>query len=154
MLNFTILLLRYSGRKLLLNKKMKISRGLRNNNPLNIRKNSTKWKGLSNEQSDKSFFCFVAPEWGYRAAIITLRNYRKIHKLQTLRAWVERWAPPCENDTEAYIRCVCKRTGLSDNFVPDINSKEQMCSIVSAMSFMENGTEAIMLEIERAWELV
>lgn len=74
--------------------------------------------------------------------------------MQTVRAWVERWAPPIENDTETYIRCVCQRTGLSDDFVPDINNKEQMCSIVSAMTFMENGKEAAMPEIERGWELV
>ena len=30
-----------------------MSRGLRNNNPLNIRRNSTKWQGLAEEQKDK-----------------------------------------------------------------------------------------------------
>ena len=53
------------------------TRGLRNNNPLNIRRNSTKWQGLAEEQKDKEFFTFVAPEWGYRAALRTLRNYNR-----------------------------------------------------------------------------
>ena len=151
---FIILQLRYLVRKLLLLKKMKISRGLRNNNPLNIRRNATKWEGLSKEQSDNSFFCFIAPEWGYRAAIITLRNYYRKHRLRTLRAWIERWAPPVENDTEAYIKCVCRRTGFSEAFEPDIDNKEQMIPIVAAMSFMENGAEAVLSQIERGWELV
>lgn len=150
---FIILQLRYLVRKLLLLKKMKISRGLRNNNPLNIRRNATKWEGLSKEQSDNSFFCFIAPEWGYRAAIITLRNYCRKHRQRTLRAWIERWAPPVENDTEAYIKCVCRRTGFSEAFEPDIDNKEQMISIVAAMSFMENGAEAVLSQIERGWEL-
>ena len=150
---FIILQLQYLALNLFLLEKMKVSRGLRNNNPLNIRRNGTKWEGLSKEQSDNSFFCFIAPEWGYRAAIITLRNYFRVHNLKSIREWVERWAPPVENNTEAYIKCVCKRTGFSDAFEPDIYNKEQMLPIVAAMSFMENGTEAVLSQIERGWEL-
>ena len=62
---------------------MKISRGLRNNNPLNIRRNKTKWKGLAEKQNDSAFFCFSDIAWGYRAAFITLRNYRKRHGIKT-----------------------------------------------------------------------
>lgn len=132
---------------------MRISRGLRNNNPLNIRRNSTKWKGLATLQHDKEFFCFVSPQWGYRAAIITLRNYRKIHNLQTIAQWVSRWAPPVENNTTAYIDFVCSKSGYCADFVPNINNKEQICSIVAAMSYMENGVEAVTADVEKGWEL-
>lgn len=132
---------------------MKISRGLRNNNPLNIRRNGTRWKGLAKEQSDKSFFCFDSPAWGYRAAIITLRNYKKIHGLHSLREWILRWAPPCENNTEVYIDFVCNRTGYKDDFAPDVYCKEQMCAVVSAMSEMENGVSAISKDVEDGWLL-
>ncbi len=132
---------------------MKVSRGLRNNNPLNIRRNSTKWQGLSSEQTDKSFFCFNAPEWGYRAAFITLRNYRKIHNLRTVRQWITRWAPPVENNTEAYISCVCKHCNCTSDETPDINNRQQMCAIVSAMSYMENGVKAILEDVEKGWSL-
>lgn len=45
-----------------------MTRGLRNNNPLNIRRNNTKWQGLSATQTDKSFFQFKTMAYGYRAA--------------------------------------------------------------------------------------
>lgn len=131
-----------------------MSRGLRNNNPLNIRKNSTKWQGLAPVQSDKAFFVFVAPEWGYRAAIRTLQTYRRKYGLYTLREWIERWAPPVENDTEAYIRCVCQRTEMPETARPNIENKVVMCSIVAAMSFMENGVEAVKADIYKGWELL
>lgn len=129
-------------------------RGLRNNNPLNIRRNSTKWQGLAPVQKDKAFFTFVAPEWGYRAAIRTLQSYKRIHNLTTIREWVSRWAPPIENDTEAYIRCVCQRTGMPENAEPNIENKVVMCSIVAAMSFMENGVPAVMEDIHKGWDLL
>lgn len=132
---------------------MKNTRGLRNNNPLNIKRNSTAWQGLSKIQSDKIFFSFVAPEWGYRAAFVTLRNYRKKHRLLTIAQWVARWAPPTENNTKAYIDCVCKRSGFKSDFVPDIDNKKEMCAIVSAMSYMENGVPAIAADVEKGWLL-
>lgn len=129
-------------------------RGLRNNNPLNIRRNNTKWQGLATEQKDKSFFTFVAPEWGYRAALRTLQNYERLHRLTTLREWISRWAPPCENDTENYIRVVCERTGMPADAKPRITNKVVMCSIVGAMSYMENGREPIMEDIHKGWDLL
>lgn len=129
-------------------------RGLKNNNPLNIRKNNTKWQGLAEEQTDKSFFVFVAPEWGYRAALRTLQNYKRMHGLTTIRQWVNRWAPPVENDTEAYIRCVCQRTGMPESAEPNIYNKTIMCNIVAAMSYMENGKAAVMEDVYKGWELL
>lgn len=132
---------------------MKKTRGLRNNNPLNIRRNKTAWRGLATVQNDKEFFCFTAPEWGYRAAFITLRNYRRLHRLQTLSEWIARWAPPIENDTAAYVRCVCVRCRLASDYIPNINNKKEMCDIVSSMSFMENGVPAIESDVEKGWLL-
>ena len=132
---------------------MKVSRGLRNNNPLNIRRNRTMWKGLAERQSDKEFFCFSDIAWGYRAAFITLRNYRKKHGLKTLAGWISRWAPPVENDTDAYIRFVSQKCGLSSVAEPDTGNMEQMCSIVAAMSQMENGVPADVESVKKGWEL-
>lgn len=130
------------------------TRGLRNNNPLNIRRNNTKWQGLAPEQNDKSFFTFKAPEWGYRAALRTLQNYERVHGLRTIREWVNRWAPPCENDTENYIRVVCERTGMPADATPRVTNKVVMCSIVEAMSFMENGKPGNMDDIHKGWDLL
>lgn len=131
-----------------------MARGLRNNNPLNIRKNNTKWQGLAEEQKDKSFFTFVAPEWGYRAALRTLQNYNRVHGLTTIRQWVNRWAPPCENPTDKYLEFVCEKTGMPADAEPRITNKVIMCNIVAAMSHFENGRPAIIEDIYKGWELL
>jgi len=51
---------------------VKLPRGIRNNNPLNIRKSADKWQGLSTLQEDKEFFQFETIEWGWRAAFVIL----------------------------------------------------------------------------------
>lgn len=131
-----------------------MTRGLRNNNPLNIRRNNTQWQGLAPVQKDKAFFTFIAPEWGYRAALRTLQNYNRVHGLTTIRQWIERWAPPCENDTEAYIRCVCQRTGMPESAEPRISNEVVMCSIVAAMSYFENGVPAVIEDVHKGWKLL
>lgn len=133
---------------------MKQSRGLRNNNPLNIRRNNTKWQGLAPRQTDRSFFVFLAPEWGYRAAIRTLQNYERIHGLKTVRQWINRWAPPSENNTEGYIAFVCERAGVTPETMPNVLDKAVMCNIVAAMSYMENGVPANIKDVVKGWELL
>ena len=84
-----------------------MTRGLRNNNPLNIRRNNTKWQGLSVTQTDKSFFQFKTMAYGYRAAFKTLQTYifnkydtDKDGTANELEDVIMRWAPPCENNTD------------------------------------------------------
>ncbi len=145
--------MRYLIQILYLHLKMKISRGLRNNNPLNIRRNKTAWRGLSPVQSDKEFFCFTSAAWGYRAAFVTLRNYRKRHGLATLAEWIARWAPPVENDTQAYIGFVSRKAQVAAVSVVDIDDGDVMCRIVAAMSQMENGVPAAMHDVKEGYRL-
>ncbi len=130
-----------------------MQRGLRNNNPLNIRKNSTQWQGLRAQQTDPAFFQFETMAYGYRAAFKTLDTYRTKHGCSTLADFINRWAPPSENDTHAYIRTVCRRTGLADISAIDTRSEQQMCGIVAAMSFVENGVEADSEEVKAGWRM-
>lgn len=121
---------------------MSTSRGIRNCNPLNIRRNSTQWQGLRKEQTDSAFFQFISMPYGYRAAIRTLVTYYNKHGLKTIRGIISRWAPPSENHTENYINVVAKRAGYSADAEIDICDQDAMIAIVSAMSFVENGVEA------------
>lgn len=130
------------------------TRGLRNNNPLNIRRNSTKWQGLAPVQKDKSFFTFVAPEWGYRAALRTLQNYNRVHGLTTIRQWVSRWAPPVENPTDKYLEFVCEKVGMPADAEPRITNRVIMCNIVAVMSHFENGVPAVMEDVYKGWDLL
>ena len=81
------------------------------NNPLNIRFNKdNNWKGQTTTL--RGFVVFKTPEYGYRAAYVLLCNYiRKGYN--TPRKIITRWAPPTENDTEAYINYVSKTMDIS-----------------------------------------
>ena len=93
-----------------------MTRGIRNNNPLNIRRSSTHWQGARKEQTDKSFVQFETMAYGYRAAWKILQTYyerfRMLNKDYTVRNIITRWAPPTENDTESYILNVLKMSGI------------------------------------------
>ena len=99
--------------------KTKLPRGLRNNNPLNIRHSASRWQGARVEQTDKAFVQFTSMTMGYRAAWRILETYFKHfeaqHKPFTPRNIIYRWAPPNENDSEAYLRRVCQLTNLAGN---------------------------------------
>src|SRR5574344_1223737 len=84
------------------------TRGIRNNNPANIRR-GCKWQGLAKTQTDREFCQFVTMTWGVRALLVTLRTYVVKHHLRTVREIITRWAPPSDgNNTEAYIKFVEK----------------------------------------------
>lgn len=99
--------------------KTKLPRGLRNNNPLNIRHSASRWQGARVEQTDKAFVQFTSMAMGYRAAWRILETYfnhfEAQHKPFTPRNIILRWAPPNENDSEAYLRRVCQLTNLAGN---------------------------------------
>ena len=133
---------------------MRQPRGIRNNNPGNLRRTGDRWQGLRPVQDDPDFFQFEAPEWGYRALIKTLQNYRCLHGLQSVKEMITRWAPPTENDTAAYVRSVCREMQVPSTCVPDVDDKGTMCALAAAISEVENGVPAVMSEIEEGWELL
>ena len=117
-------------------------RGIRNNNPLNIRRSKDKWQGLSTLQEDREFFKFVSMEYGWRAAFVILcRTYYGKYKLRTIRDIVSRWAPAKENNTEAYIRHVSDYTGIGpDRDLGDPQTHPTNWLLTGyAMAVMENG---------------
>ena len=81
-------------------------RGIRNNNPGNIRGSSTQWQGQTGVD-DLGFAIFDSPESGIRAMAMTLLTYQNQHGLDTISQIINRWAPPTENNTEAYVESVC-----------------------------------------------
>lgn len=132
---------------------MSTPRGIRNCNPLNIRRNSTQWQGLRPKQTDSAFFQFISMPYGYRAAIKTLVTYYNKYGLKTIRGIISRWAPTSENRTEEYINVVAERTGFSSDEEIDICNADDMIAIVAAMSFVENGVVADKSEIQQGYLL-
>ena len=88
-----------------------MTRGLRNNNPLNIRYSSQNmWRGQVSEceRTDGEFCEFVTMEAGFRAAFKLIRRYIREYRLTTPSAIISRWAPRSENDTDAYVQATFK----------------------------------------------
>lgn len=118
------------------------SRGIRNNNPGNIRWGDD-WKGLvpKDQRTDKSFCQFTNPEYGIRAMIIILRNYQRKYGLNTVTGIIKRWAPPNENDTQAYINSVAQATGVSPDQKIDTSDSRFMMKLLQAIIKHENGSQ-------------
>jgi hypothetical protein len=132
---------------------IKMSRGLRNNNPGNIRRGNFRYKGEKETSNDPAFRQFESMEWGYRAMFVLLHTYATKHGCRTLRQMINRYAPPVENNTENYIRRVVYATRLApDNPISTLDGAI-MTAVVAAMSEVENGTKADMATIWRGWRL-
>jgi len=134
-------------------KKNELPRGLRNNNPLNIRKNSDVFQGEVNPGRDGQFKQFKTMAYGYRAGFKILFNYYHKYKLDTIRKMVTRWAPPKENHTEKYIKAVSDYVGIPADDLLSFE-REQMIRIVAGMSKVENGREAVMSDVITGWNLL
>ncbi|HCI6723326.1 TPA: structural protein [Klebsiella variicola subsp. variicola] len=121
---------------------MTTPRGIRNNNPGNIRWGDD-WQGLVSEsqRTDKSFCQFKTPEYGIRAMIIILRNYQRKYGLSTVSGIIKRWAPPNENNTLAYINSVAKATGVSPDQRIDTKDSRFMMKLLQAIIQHENGQQ-------------
>lgn len=133
----------------------KVPRGLRNCNPLNIRKSGDNWVGQCGH--DGAFVKFIDIRHGLRAAFRLLNTYSYRYGCKTIKTIVERWAPPKENDTQAYIRRVCDYAGLSESETVLVFSpahKENACKIVAGMACVELGGDYLSSSIIReAWDM-
>lgn len=129
-------------------------RGLRNNNPGNIRINDDLFQGEIRPSRDKAFKQFETMAYGYRAVFRILSNYYRNYKLDTIRKMIGRWAPENENDTEAYVKAVSGYAGIPADDPININDREQMIRIVAGMSKVENGREAEMSDVIAGWNLL
>lgn len=130
-----------------------MSRGLKNNNPGNLRHSNEKWQGET-KGSDKAFKTFSSIEWGYRAMFKLLQNYQKLYGLSTLEEIINRYAPPVENHTDNYISAVERWAKVRRSVPINTSDKDVMIRIVSAMSKVENGVPAILSDVEKGWNLL
>lgn len=135
-------------------KQSKQPRGLRNNNPGNIRTNSDHFNFEVRPSTDPAFKQFYTMYYGYRAVFVILRNYKKLHGLDTIRGMITRWAPPVENNTAAYIAKVSELSGIPADDQINTDDREQMIRIVAAISEVENGRPAVMRDVIKGWELL
>lgn len=125
-------------------------RGIRNNNPGNIRWGDN-WKGLvpEDKRTDRSFCQFIDVKYGIRAIARILLNYRNREGMKrvgnkgidTVREIISRWAPPNENNTEAYIQSVSNACGVGAEQPISLTDDKLMLAIVKAIIRHENGVQ-------------
>lgn len=120
-------------------------RAVRNNNPGNIRV-GTPWQGLMSraqmtpdQAAEKDFCVFLTPVWGFRAMSEIFHTYFTKHGIRTIRQAITRWAPPNENNTDAYVKAVCDYTacGPDENF--PFGNEQHVASLLKAVSIHECG---------------
>lgn len=129
------------------------TRGIRNCNPLNIRKSGSQWKGMRENQTDKEFVQFNNMIYGIRAAIITLRTYFIKHNINTIGEIINRWAPSKENDTREYIIYVCRNSQLGTEWTPIIWNNWNIYHLVVAMAKYESKYLLSKGEFDTAWNM-
>lgn len=133
----------------------KVARGWRNNNPLNIEYNPrNKWRGQTG--SDGRFAIFSTREYGYRAALVILRNYQRRYHLLTLTEIIARWCPPGElgNNTRRYIATVARRGCLPMAEPLDLGNKSVVVRLLEAMTYVECGRPGDDGAIRGAFEML
>lgn len=130
----------------------KIPRGIRNNNPLNIRIGNT-WLGEVKNPTDDEFEQFVHVSYGIRAGFILLKRYINRYKLNTIKKIISRWAPDNENNTHSYIEHVAKRMNIEPDTPLLYEDKSRMCALVYEMIYEENGQHIKMTEIVTAYRI-
>lgn len=118
------------------------TRGVRNHNPLNIRKGQP-WQGQDINGNDTEFETFINDAYGFRAAFRIIHNgFKATPRRDTIRKIISRWSPPQDgNNTESYINFVAQRTKINPDTRLAYNDICRMVDIVKAMAFMETGHE-------------
>lgn len=116
-----------------------LPRGIRNNNPGNIRLGANRWKGQKALQQDTAFIEFEKPEDGIRALMKLLLTYQRKYGLDTVESIINRYAPPHENATDHYIQHVCRKIGVRRRDVISLENKSLLCLLAKAIIHHENG---------------
>lgn len=122
-------------------------RGLRNNNPGNLRLTSIPWKGKvpPEQNTDGAFEQFESPAWGVRALWLDVTGKIERRGLDNIAALLSVYAPPSENDTAAYIASVSQSVGIG----PEATLRpEHYVPLVQAIIKHENGAQPF-----TAWEI-
>ena len=98
--------------------------------------------------------------YGYRAAWKTLDSYwkhfKRLRQPFTVRAIISRWAPPSENNTDAYVTTVLRLTSLGGNERLPRPLRgiaiDKLVRLFRAMTTVECGTPYDQVSEEPIWD--
>ena len=131
----------------------------RNCNPLNIRYDKkTNWFGSKLKGHDGGFVVFAAFSFGYKAAVMILRSYRK-RGIKTMGAIIETWAPRSENNTVEYIKAVrqfmsprqSEPFSVDYDTEIDLKNRDLVVQLLLAMTRVEMGANAAQVHSMRTY---
>lgn len=132
-----------------------IPRGLRNNNPLNLRISSSPWQGKITPNTDGQFEQFKTLELGIRAAMVNLRTLIRRDHICRVQDIIYKWAPPWDhNNTEKYIETVCEIASIGRSDTILACNRTQVCRLLWAMAQVECGQTVPYGKFENAWNLI
>ena len=135
--------------------------GLRQNNPGNIDVNP-EYRWLGEIASPNRFCMFNSMQYGMRALLTLLGNYYFKDGCQTIRDFINRWAPPTENDVGAYLADVVsymnnQHKGFSTECYIDATDRDDRIALAMAIAHHENGGNSALPSLydwQCAWDLV
>lgn len=136
-------------------KSSKLPRGLRNNNPLNLRISASPWQGKITPNTDGQFEQFKTLELGIRAAMVNLRTLIRRDHIERVCDIIHKWAPPTDhNNTEKYIERVCEIASIGRTDRIMAANRSQVCRLLWAMAQVECGCVIEYGRFEIAWSLI
>ena len=127
----------------------KQTRGYLNNNPGNMDRGEPPWNGeirdvamcqndMQRMEMTHGRFCvFERAVMGIRAMAKNLLAYHDRLGCDTIREYIERWAPPNENNTEAYVAQVASRLACSPDEPIEIRDPKVMEAIIDGIIRVE-----------------
>lgn len=116
-------------------------RGTRNNNPGNIEDGPFAKSLPGYAGSDGRFALFDTPDNGRNAAYKLFQRYGEGGK-NTVAKVVATWAPPGENDTQAYIESVAQTLGVGVSDPLNMNDPAVQAALFDAINGVENGGQS------------
>ncbi|SRR5581483_10053127 len=113
------------------------SQGIRHNNPGNLRPNGSNWQGMVG--TENNFVVFSDMTYGCRALGTDLSN-KYFRGLTTVEDIIGAYAPPSENNTQAYINAVASALNVNpgDQLTWD---KQTLALFMRAVTMHENGSD-------------
>jgi hypothetical protein len=91
---------------------------------------------------------FENTDYSIRAGIKILRSYNK-RGIKNIRDIIKAFAPPSENDTERYIKSVCRWTGYTPEM--ELTSPVMASMVIAAMIRQETGLQ---LSASHVYEII
>ena len=137
---------------------MSLTRGIRNNNPLNIKISKSKWVGKIKEgKKDPVFEEFDTLVNGLRAAIKLTQNYIRRMGLNTVEEIIRRWCP--DETQDAYVSFVLsvmqKNLNGFDKNEPILwHDFDTIYVLISAMAWQESRMKVDRATFYEAWQAV